>query len=247
MNSITETTNIYVLIDPRDNRIRYVGKANNVEVRLRNHVKEARQGKTDHKANWLRQVLKDGYYPILEIVEVCSINEWQYREIFWIEEMKRRGNYLTNEKEGGFGCNPSIETRERMSIAAKNRPSPNKGKRTPEDVKKKQSISAKRRWANMTEEFRKSYIEKLTNYKHKPISEETREKFREIGRNRVYTKEDNLRNSLRQRSLSKQQVAEIHSMLDSGVKQYIIANKFHVSNATISGIKTGKSYAKWDE
>lgn len=33
---------IYSLIDPRDHRVRYVGKTNDVRTRLRNHVKKAR-------------------------------------------------------------------------------------------------------------------------------------------------------------------------------------------------------------
>jgi hypothetical protein len=38
-----EITNIYILIDPRTNMVRYVGKANNVTQRYRAHLNRARK------------------------------------------------------------------------------------------------------------------------------------------------------------------------------------------------------------
>jgi phage FluMu gp28-like protein len=245
MDSITETTNIYVLIDPRDNRIRYVGKANNTDVRLRNHVKEARKGKTDHKAHWLRQVLNDGFYPILEIVEVCSIDNWQDREIYWIEQMKRRGYYLTNEKDGGYGCNPSIESRARMSASAKNRPAHNKGKVTAPTVREKQSKSAIARWAAMTKEQIFEYMQPVWNNR-KPVSEKTRERLREIARNRVLTKDRINKSTIANYRLTSCQVSEIRTMLSANIPQKDIANKFNVSEATISNIKRNKAYKLYE-
>lgn len=245
MDSITETTNIYVLRDPRNNKIRYVGKANDTSVRLRNHVKEARQGKTDHKANWLRQVLSEGFYPVLEVIEVCSVYEWQEREFYWIEEMKRRGCYLTNEKDGGYGCNPSAETREKMSAAKRGKPSNTKGKETPEHVRAKQSISAITRWASMTKEQIKQYIAPMLAAK-KPVTEETREKFRNIAKNRFLSKERINKSTLNNYELSREQVLDIRSMLSNGVTQKDIAKKHNISITVVSNIKNGKSYKLYE-
>lgn len=104
-----ETTNIYVLIDPRDNKVRYVGKANNVSQRYRAHLNRARAHQT-HKKNWLIQLKKEGLKPIIEVIDEVPIDEWQYWEIYWISQMKQWGFNLVNYTNGGDGCSFANQT-----------------------------------------------------------------------------------------------------------------------------------------
>ena len=97
-----ETTNIYVLIDPITNMVRYVGKANNVTQRYRAHLNKARDHQT-HKRNWVNSLKKLGLKPIIEVIDVVSIDEWVFWETYWISQMKTWGFELVNNTLGGDG------------------------------------------------------------------------------------------------------------------------------------------------
>lgn len=93
---------IYALIDPRNNQIRYVGKANNPYERYKNHFNSARD-KNTHKRNWINNVRKDGFRPELLIIDLVNINEWHFWEKFYISLYKSYGFDLLNYTEGGDG------------------------------------------------------------------------------------------------------------------------------------------------
>ncbi len=98
-----ETTNIYVLIDPITNMIRYVGKANNVTQRYSAHLNRARKHQV-HKKNWIENLKKQGLKPIIEIIDIVPIDEWVFWETYWISQMKTWGFDLINYTKGGDGC-----------------------------------------------------------------------------------------------------------------------------------------------
>jgi hypothetical protein len=98
-----ETTNIYVLIDPRTKEIRYVGKANNVSQRYKAHLNRARKHQI-HKKNWIDLLKKEKLKPIIEIIDIVPINEWQFWETYWISQFKCWGFNLINYTIGGDGC-----------------------------------------------------------------------------------------------------------------------------------------------
>lgn len=50
-----EQVQIYALRDPRDGNLRYIGKANNAEKRLKSHMKDSRHRKTPVYA-WFRKL-----------------------------------------------------------------------------------------------------------------------------------------------------------------------------------------------
>ncbi len=93
---------IYALIDPRNNQVRYIGKANNPEDRYKNHYNSARD-KNTHKRNWINNVRKDGLRPELLILDEVSIDNWQYWECFYISLYKTYGFNLVNYTNGGDG------------------------------------------------------------------------------------------------------------------------------------------------
>lgn len=95
-------TNIYILIDPITNQVRYVGKTNNIKERYKNHKNRCRDVNT-HKRNWINKLRKQGLHPIIEVIETISVNEWVYWERFWISYYKYIGCNLTNNTLGGDG------------------------------------------------------------------------------------------------------------------------------------------------
>lgn len=98
-----ETTNIYILIDPRNNEVRYVGKANNVSQRYQAHLNKARDHQT-YKRNWINELRNLKLKPILCVIDEVPINEWVFWEEYWISQMKVWGFKLTNYTNGGDGA-----------------------------------------------------------------------------------------------------------------------------------------------
>jgi len=108
------TWSVYLLIDPRDHRIRYVGKSTNPTARLAAHLRDR---STTRKANWLRTLTAAGLRPTLTVVETGE-GEWQYAETRWILNLRAAGCDLTNATDGGEGLhNPTEQTRTRIADA----------------------------------------------------------------------------------------------------------------------------------
>lgn len=104
-----ETTNIYVLIDPETNEVRYVGKANNVSQRYKAHLNRARDHQT-HKRNWLNTLRIKKLKPIIKVIGIVPIKEWVYWENYWIKYYKEQGCDLTNNTLGGDGATFANQT-----------------------------------------------------------------------------------------------------------------------------------------
>ena len=111
------TCSIYALVDPRNDKIRYVGKTSKrLEQRLGEHYRDL--GRRGHKANWIRSVWDEGLRVIIRLLEECPEEKWQEREIFWIKSFEG----LTNQTIGGegkTGCVVTEESRAKMSLAHK--------------------------------------------------------------------------------------------------------------------------------
>lgn len=106
---------IYGLVDPRNGKLRYVGKSTRgLMGRFREHEDEARCEKT-HKANWLRQLLATGAHPLVKLLEcVGSPEELDRAERRWIALYRTfNGNQLTNATDGGDGGAVSAEAKQR--------------------------------------------------------------------------------------------------------------------------------------
>ena len=94
---------IYGLLDPDTGKCRYVGKANNVEKRYYNHLRESKKTNS-YKHNWIQQLLTQDKKPQLKILEVCNELNWVEKEKWWIRYFKKNKQPLTNLTEGGDGC-----------------------------------------------------------------------------------------------------------------------------------------------
>ena len=103
---------IYVLKDPTNNEIKYVGKTKRTLCeRLCRHKAYAREtSKPTYTTNWINSLLKENLSPMIECIEKCTELNWQDREKFWIRYYKNKGIKLTNYLEGGQGAYGGINT-----------------------------------------------------------------------------------------------------------------------------------------
>jgi hypothetical protein len=93
------TIEIYGLIDPVSGEIRYVGKANNSNARLKNHLSESRRKTPVYR--WIDKLRTLGMQPSMVVLEVCRPDNWQEAEIRLIAEYRNRGNRMLNVAAGG--------------------------------------------------------------------------------------------------------------------------------------------------
>lgn len=92
---MSTTYYVYVLADPRDNTIHYVGMSKNPQKRLSEHLlcKEPNQGKTA----WIQGLKRVQMEPILRIIDQAEDREAAKTfEEFWIGFYRRGDQPLTN-------------------------------------------------------------------------------------------------------------------------------------------------------
>lgn len=121
-----ERTFIYALADPDTQEVRYIGKADNPQKRLKRHIAQY-EPKATHKSNWIRSLLDQGKTPALLVLEEAPRESWQECERKWITHYKGKGARLTNTTAGGEGgktlsaATLSPEERARRSQSARER------------------------------------------------------------------------------------------------------------------------------
>lgn len=114
---------IYVLLDPEDGKIKYVGKTNDLIERQRGHNKDKKGN--NKRVNWIKSLRKKDLFPILEEIDRVPHSEWQFWEMYWISQIKTWGFDLKNSTEGGefnkSGYKHSKEVKEKISLSLKDR------------------------------------------------------------------------------------------------------------------------------
>lgn len=103
---------VYALIDPRTQKIRYVGwTSRKMADRISRHKTEASKKTADgawfyrhHRANWMRELLRaKAWPPKYQILEVGEGATWAPIEQRWIKDLRDRGELLVNSTDGGEG------------------------------------------------------------------------------------------------------------------------------------------------
>lgn len=117
-----ETVYIYGLYDPRTNELKYIGKTNNLEKRLYEHIKEAENGYKSYKNDWIRSLRKRGLSPFISTLEEVSEEQWQECERKWINNCRKEGIKLTNLTDGGEGVHGYQYTEEQRKAISERSP-----------------------------------------------------------------------------------------------------------------------------
>lgn len=109
---------IYALAHPETLEVRYIGKANRPQARLKGHLREARRFTPLYR--WMRKLAAQGLAPKLLILEDCGDN-WREAERRLIAEARHRGERLLNVAEGGDepACPPHIRQRNGRALVAR--------------------------------------------------------------------------------------------------------------------------------
>jgi group I intron endonuclease len=116
-------TNIYALIDPTNNEVRYVGKTiNKLTYRLREHISVSKHNKT-HKDRWINKLIRNNKIPEIKLLE--QTYDWVNAERGFIRLFKSMGANLCNHTMGGegiVGFKHSKEFKEKVSERIKKNP-----------------------------------------------------------------------------------------------------------------------------
>lgn len=116
---------LYALVDPRDNNIRYIGYTTKPKARFRNHLNTCNKGraKNTYKCRWISKLLKNNLEPLYKcLVQVENLEKAQLLEIELINHYKSFYK-LTNTSPGGSGTTGlkwSEESKKRIKETRKN-------------------------------------------------------------------------------------------------------------------------------
>ena len=148
-------TKIYTLKHPDTNEIRYVGKTvQQLKYRLATHISRSKKYRYAYVNCWIYSLLQEGKKPIIELIEEVQDNQWEEKEIYWIQYYSTRTR-LTNFQLGGGHSNVGKELKEEHKKAISESL---KGKPRDEETKRRISES----------------------HKGKILSESTKQKLREF-------------------------------------------------------------------
>jgi hypothetical protein len=111
---------IYALRCPVSGEIRYIGKAEDVNLRLARHIATARTEKAKHHcARWIRTLLAQDKAPSIEVIRTIENGEdWRSIETQMIAQYLADGHPLTNQTVGGDGVS-YINRSDRAAASAK--------------------------------------------------------------------------------------------------------------------------------
>jgi hypothetical protein len=220
---------IYGLIDPRDDEIRYVGKANDPDKRYIDHFKPYSLKKKTYKNNWLKCLRDLELKPILIILEQVSIEDWIIKEREWISYFGR--DNLTNGTDGGDGMNDSTgEIGKKISESRK-------GIVFSDEHLKNMSIS--HMGYKRSEESKKK-----TGDAHRgvPRTEETKRKLSEINKGRFVSEETRKRQSEARKGIP---ISEEHKIKDRDSLRGLKKNENTLSKYVGVTISDNKRKKKW--
>jgi len=158
---------IYVLIDPRNNSIRYVGvTCKSIHERLSGHIRTARHDNRTRRDRWINCLSSQGLRPIIACIEETSDRN---RECFWIEYYANQGCDLTNHTVGGEGVPGYRHTEATKAILSEK----SRAYNSLPEVRQKHSLLHKGKV--MSTESRERMSKSQTGRKHSP---QTRLKMR---------------------------------------------------------------------
>lgn len=144
---MVEKVYIYALCEPDTSEIRYIGKTKNLQRRFRGHLSDSVRLKNYKLYSWIAGLREHGKRPLMIVIEEVSEEDWRDRERFHIKESRDKfGDRILNVLDGGNCVAFTEEIRNKMRLAAKNRPpSTPKGFKHTEESRAHMSVGQKKR------------------------------------------------------------------------------------------------------
>lgn len=95
----------YVLIDPRDGEIKYVGRTVDLKNRFRNHIYEAKKRNRNKRERWIVSLLRKNLHPKIKRIysTKCSLEEAIGIEKMLVKKLSRRFD-LKNQPDNFLGA-----------------------------------------------------------------------------------------------------------------------------------------------
>lgn len=92
---LPQFTFIYALRCPNSQELRYVGKSDEPDRRLLQHLQSP--SRNAEVAAWMASLVEDGKQPELIILERVSVDRWRHAEIRWTKRLRDEGAPLFNK------------------------------------------------------------------------------------------------------------------------------------------------------
>jgi len=103
---------IYALICPINGDVRYIGKANDSQKRLKSHIRDSRRRNTPVYC-WIRKLTSQNLVPTIKVIAITTDEDWKAIEVKLILKHKKLGCNLLNVAEGGDEPFCSLEQRQK--------------------------------------------------------------------------------------------------------------------------------------
>lgn len=107
---------IYALKCPDSGEIRYIGKANNPEKRLKSHIRDSVRGRRPVHA-WVRSLVNAGSIPVMDVLR--EVSDWETEEAKEIASHRLGGARLLNIAKGGVDIPRLTGLAQRVSISGR--------------------------------------------------------------------------------------------------------------------------------
>lgn len=228
---LTEFVYIYALIDPITLEVRYIGRTKDLKKRYWGHLTPSSQYKS-HKCNWFKSLKKVNLKPIMQIIDIVSLEECLNKEIYYIMLFKEKGCNLTNGNNGG-GTIENVESlKERLKVY---------NPMVTDEARKKAVNSRKNKNKNW---HSKETIEKIkSGNKGKKRSKESIERQVKSMTGRTYTRKESVNEKfykpIFKHNLNKEIIKEYKSQKEAKQELFEIYNfKGSLYKALRSGLQT---------
>ncbi len=192
---------IYMLEDPLDGSVRYIGKVielkNRIESydsmanrRLREHIGETKKARSYRKLSWIRCLIAEGRLPVIHIAEAGAGSGCVEAEIRWISTGHALGLDLVNSTKGGIGTIGWVHSEEVKDRIRRAKTGVKKSLETCQKISaSKRGPRPNRRGERRSLEARQKMSESRKGRPGRPISEEVKKKISEANRGRQHTLE----------------------------------------------------------
>jgi hypothetical protein len=105
------TKHVYCLIDPRTNKVRYIGCTQDINRRVADHI-GGWLGKIETVQSWIDELVSQGLHIQWKILETTNDTWWGRTEQRWLKHYKLRGEADLNGNPGQYQRKPRIITQE---------------------------------------------------------------------------------------------------------------------------------------